>query len=132
MNLLVTNTVYGLFNSAEWKSVKVPTYPANFVKNITDPEYIRFNLLLSESALNFYNVGKRVFGILAISIFVESGTGEKRIAEIASHLDALLQYKVFENGLELGSSSVNGGSVDESNKSLYRANYSINITYIGE
>ena len=121
-----------MFNQASWKALKIPTYPSNFNKNIIDKEYVRFSILVGRSDLNYYNVGKRALGIIAVSIFVESGIGEKRIAEIANHLDTLLQYKAFDNGIELGSSSLTAGSVDESNKTLYHANYSINMTYIGE
>jgi hypothetical protein len=132
MHLAVTNTIYSLFNSSSWRSLNIPTYPSNYNQNITDKEFIRFNILTGRTALNYYGVGKKSFGLIIISIFVESGIGEKRIAEIATHLDTLLQYKAFDNGIGLGTSSLAAGSIDEVQKSLYRTEYTINMTYIGE
>lgn len=126
--------IEGVFASAVWTSNSIPTFPDNYQGTIGSNvlEYVRINVMPSNSNAFNYERESKVSGLLAVKIFVAAGEGQGRTLSIADLLDISLQNKTLPNGTSLGTSYLNVEGLDPSNKSLYSASYIIPFTKYGE
>jgi len=126
--------IEGVFASAVWGSNSIPTFPDNYQGTIGSniSEYVRLNVMPSNSDAFNYERESKVSGLIAVKIFVAAGEGQGRTLSIADLLDISLQNKTLPNGTSLGTSYLNVEGLDPSNKSLYSASYIIPFTKYGE
>jgi hypothetical protein len=126
--------IEGVFANAVWTSNTIPTFPDNYQGTIGSniSEYVRLNVMPSNSDAFNYERESKVSGLIAVKIFVAAGEGQGRTLSIADLLDISLQNKTLPNGTSLGTSYLNVEGLDPSNKSLYSASYIIPFTKYGE
>jgi hypothetical protein len=129
----VLEDIEGQFADSSWTSTGIATYPANYQGKKSDGnEYCIVSVLPSSSQQLAYGGVKTTKGLIAISIFVKAGQGQRRLMEICDSLDNLLQFEKFNNGTELGTSYFNVEGLDPINSSLFMGTYFIPFTLYGE
>jgi hypothetical protein len=72
--------IEGVFASAVWTSNSIPTFPDNYQGTIGSNvlEYVRINVMPSNSNAFNYERESKVSGLLAVKIFVAAGEGQGR------------------------------------------------------
>ena len=127
----VETIVYDVFNSVQWKSENIPTYPSNFNRPDGLNTYIRLNILTGGINLNTFP--KSSSGQMIIDIFTPAGNGTALQNSIADTLDSYLAGKtLIGNGsMQLSTSSLVDLGTDTVDPSLNRLKYSISFSYYG-
>jgi hypothetical protein len=72
---------------------------------------------------NFNTPGLRVgsgLGLIALHVFVPSGTGTREAFDLADQLAALLRFRTLSIGVETAAASVAGGSSSDDEGNWYR------------
>jgi hypothetical protein len=122
----LTQNVYSVFASQAWQAYDIPTHPANYLPTTANKEFVRVHILPGGISVNALSVS----GVLQLEIFTEASLGNKRINEIASALDDVLQNKSVNTTQMFGSTLTYLGK-DKVNTSLVRAIYTVTFTHFG-
>lgn len=129
----ISNSVFSIFSTTQWKAENIKTFPENFVGDVSGGEYIRIAVLANGSTM--VNPLKSVSGLVLIEIYTPAGFGPSRTNLIADKLDTYLVGKAFslntEGSTQFGRSYLAGGDNDKINPSLYRDTYTIHFNYFG-
>jgi len=126
----LSSDIFSIFGTDTWKAEKIKTYPNSFIAVSAPDEFIRVSIVPSKpSDINI----KSISGILLIDIFIQAGNGPKRSYTIADKLDSYLAGKALNTRsgtlVQFLSSTIDAGTEDTDNKSLYRTIYTIPFTY---
>jgi hypothetical protein len=123
--------VFSVFASADWLNEDIKTFPTNYIAVNSSNEFIRVSVVPSGRGLNRHSIA----GVLIIDIFIAAGKGTRRAFEIADSLDAYLLNKTLSTAsdtiTQFGFSSINLGTEDKENKTLYKSSYSITFNFFG-
>lgn len=127
---LQTN-IFSVFNSSQWKSENIKTFPVNYIQLNAGNEFIKVSIIPSGKGINAHSVS----GILIIDIFIPAGNGPKRASLIADKLDHYLVGKSFStqdgNTQFIQNSSLDFKGLDKDNETLFRSSYTIPFTFFG-
>jgi hypothetical protein len=116
--------IFSIFGSAEWIAESINTYPSNFVAVNAGTEFLKVSIIPSGKGVNLRSVS----GLLIVDIYIASGSGIKRISELADKLDNYLEG-IVSNKVQFGSSSLDILGQDKDNPALYRASYTLSFNY---
>lgn len=120
----IHQSVYSVFNDANWTAQNIKTFPSNFVGNVGGDKYIRASVISN-------GVGKKqVRGVINIDIFTPAGAATKDATDIADALDLFLENKTV-NSVQFFDSSLNHVGLCRDNPALHRSMYSIPFNYFG-
>jgi hypothetical protein len=129
----ILQDIYGIFSTVDWAQTNCRAYPANYDGIIeSDCNFLRLYILPSNGQFETFNLGKRITGILIMSIHTISGHGDKELFIVADKLDNLLQGKTLTNGTQFGPSRLTNIGLDSTDNTYYRGDYTINFTIHGE
>jgi hypothetical protein len=120
----VIEVIEGIFATSSWSSKSIQAYPVNYTGSYTT-EFIKLEVVPSRP-LNIYS-NLSVQGQIIVQIYVQTGLGSRRIAQIADELDDVLQAKTLSNGTQTGTSALSFLGVDPDDNSLFRADYTISF-----
>lgn len=117
--------IFSVFDSVEWENENIKTVPSNFISEDLTQEFIRVNIIASNTGINLFSVS----GILIIDIFTSAGEGPGKASLIADALDTYLVGKSRASSddtvTQFTNSTLSLSGYDEHNPTLYRSNYTI-------
>jgi hypothetical protein len=128
----VKDDIYSVFASPEWTSEGIKVVPESFTGTVDGVPYLRLVIAPSRGNLARYGIGKELSGLMILSIFVSTTTGDSAAYTIAEKLDQRFQAKTLSNKTQFGVSYINTIGVDAANPSLYRVDYFIPFKNYGE
>jgi hypothetical protein len=129
----IVKDIYGIFATVDWAQTNCRAYPANYDGEIeVECNFIRVYILPAKGEFESFNLGKRLDGVLIMSIYTISGHGDKELFKVADKLDLLLQGKTLANGTQFGPSRLTNIGLDSTDNTYYRGDYTINFTIHGE
>lgn len=124
-------SIFSIFETPEWKTENIKTFPANFNLKNTSDRFVRIDVIPFGRGLNLRSVS----GILAVDIFTPAGSGPKESLLIADALDKFLVGKTIETpprgSVQLLNSSYANRGVDVANPTLSKSVYSIPFNFYG-
>ncbi|RLA14114.1 MAG: hypothetical protein DRQ60_06985 [Gammaproteobacteria bacterium] len=110
--------IFSIFDSSEWKSNNIATYPANYTSRSNVTEFIRISIIPSGESLNINSLS----GIILIDIFTKKGYGLRTTWEISDQLDLFLVGKKI-NETQLFKSNVRLSTDDDYNRAIYQISF---------
>ena len=128
--LTLQTKVFSVFGTPEWQAEGVRTVPDNFTPPDTAEEFIRINIVPSNTGINIASLS----GICLIEIYTAFGAGTSRINEIADKLDKYLLGKSIGVGsqtVQFGISTAAPRGQDKINPLLTRQDYTIPFNLFG-
>lgn len=125
---------YGVIASTEWQAtfsaLGVKTVPRSF-QGATSAPYIRVTVLPGNGVSYTHSQSKQLDGLLIMSIFSDTASGDGKVSDIADTIDNFFAKKQLSR-ISTGHSSMNIIGIDTENSALYRADYSVPFTFFGD
>ena len=128
----IADDIYPLFDSTEWVSKGVLTYPGGFSDKISRDEYVMVHVLPSNTGLASYGANPYTSGLIILPIFTPNGRGNKRLFQISDFLGGLLNAKQFKNGTQTTIGALQSIGPDTVNKALLRGDFTIPFKFFGD
>lgn len=120
---IILSDVYSVLSRQALANPEFKFYPANYFGEIKSKDFARISVLPGSSSNPSYGSGKKVGGLLVISIFTKSGAGDKKSFNIATSLAAEFDKALLAGGTQFNVGNVGVKGLDPENKSLYRVDY---------
>jgi hypothetical protein len=127
----IQQVVYGVFASPAWESEGIPAVPANFQGETPAGIHVKISIVPGRPDYSNHSRGKCIEGLLILSIYTGTQSGEKDLFATADKLDAHFQSKRIGQ-VDFGVSTCAPRGMDPDNSTLFRGDYSISFTSHGE
>lgn len=127
----LVDTIYEVFGSEAWKAEKVKAFPWSYQGDVGKVPFLRIKILPGRPEFVAFGFRKQLTGMLIISIFTDTNSGDTQLAAISDTLDKYFQGKTLSNNLQFGVSTLNVIGAESQNTSLYRGDYSIQFNFYG-
>jgi hypothetical protein len=129
----LVRTLDGLLASSEWTTlIEEPVYPHDYKERATSVPYLKYQVVPGKVTRPSYQNKKKLIGLIQVSIFYESGSGQLAPALIADKLDQVLQDAIPSVSFQLQQSYIQYLGPDRDNTTLSRADYWIPFTFYGD
>lgn len=119
-------TVYNLVRAvleAEWSECPVSYQNEDFDAPEGSPWTYLELLPIESNGTDFNSEGLRIasgLGLIAVHVFVPTGTGTGDAFRLADLLAALLRFRTLSTGIEIAAASVGGGASSDDEGNWYR------------
>jgi len=128
---LVREDIYSVFASNAWQTLGYTVYPRSFQGLVAAP-YILLSILPGTKDPISTDRKKKLNGLMILTIFTDTMTGDKQLFQIAEVLNTFFEDKQFPNGTKFGFSGLKPIGTEQDNTSLYRGDYSIQFNLYGD
>jgi hypothetical protein len=108
---------------AEWIACPVSYQNEDFAAPYGSPWVYAELLPVDGDGSSFNSPGLRVasgLGLIALHVFVPTGTGTREAFSLADQLAALLRFRTLSTGVEIAAASVAGGETSDDEGNWYR------------
>jgi len=108
---------------SEWTACPISYQNEDFDAPYGAPWIYAEILPIESGGSNFNTPGLRIgsgLGLIALHVFVPTGTGTRDAFDIADQLAALLRFRTLSTGVETAAASVAGGATSDDEGNWYR------------
>lgn len=107
----------------DWTACPVSFQNEDFAMPSGSPWVYAEVLPIESDGTDFNSPGKRIgsgMGLIALHVFVPTGTGTRDALDLADQLAALLRFRTLSTGVSTDAASVAGGSTSDDEGNWYR------------